>query len=251
LTTLTLAAARSRTALVAALLAVAGVAWSVTVVEMRGMDDGPWTSLGTPGWFAGVWIAMMAAMMLPSAWPTIALHSRMGDARTAFAPLLFTAAYLAMWVVFGGLVFAVATIGAHAGVDVLVWSREGRWVAAATLFAAAVYELTPAKRVCLDNCRSPFNSLMDSWRAGPRGALELGVRHGGSCVGCCWALMASLFALGVMSLVWTAVIAIVIAAEKLLERRRAVTYATVALLTSLGVLMLVAPDGIPALTIPG
>ncbi len=250
MTTLTLAAARSRTALVAALLAVACVAWTVTVVEMRGMDEGPWTSLGTPGWFAGVWITMMAAMMLPSAWPTIALHSRMGEARTAFAPLLFTAGYLAMWVVLGALAFAVAAVGAHVGVEVLAWSRGGRWVAAATLFAAAAYELTPAKRACLDRCRSPFGSLMDSWRAGPRGAVELGVRHGGWCVGCCWALMASLFALGVMSLVWTALIAVVIASQKLLERRRAANYATVALLGLLGFLMLVAPDRIPLLTIP-
>jgi predicted metal-binding membrane protein len=76
------------------------------------------------------------------------------------------------------------------------------------------------------------------------------VRHGGWCVGCCWALMASLFALGVMSLVWTALIAVVIASQKLLERRRAANYATVALLGLLGFLMLVAPDRIPLLTIP-
>jgi predicted metal-binding membrane protein len=208
------------------------------------MDDGPWTSLGAPGWFVGVWVAMTVAMMLPSAWPTVALHSRMGERRTALAPLLFTAAYLAMWAAFGAVAFAVAAVGQHAGVDVLGWNRAGRWVAAATLFAAAVYELTPAKHVCLDQCRSPFDSLMHSWRAGPRSALELGVRHGGWCVGCCWALMASLFALGVMSLMWSALIAIVIAAQKMLESRRAATYGTVALLAGLGVLILAAPDAI-------
>jgi predicted metal-binding membrane protein len=249
-TTLALAAARTRTGLVVALVAVAGVGWAVIAVEMRGMDEGPWTSLGTPGWFLGVWVAMAAAMMLPSAWPAVALHSRMGEARSSVAPLLFTVTYLAVWVAFGVLALAVAAAARHTASDFLAWQRAGRWLAGATLLTAAGYELTRLKRRCLESCRNPFGSLMESWRGGAKGALELGARHGAWCVGCCWALMASLFALGVMSLTWCALIAGVIAAEKMLERRRIATYATAALLTVLGVALLAAPGAIPSLTIP-
>ena len=91
--------------------------------------------------------------------------------------------------------------------DVLAWDRAGRWVAGATLLVAAVYELTPLKDVCLRKCRSPLGFLLGAWRDGRAGALRMGVGHGAWCVGCCWALMASLFALGVMSLVWMAFVA--------------------------------------------
>ena len=250
MTTLALAAARSRFRLTAALIAVAAAGWIVTAMQMSGMDEGPWTSLGTPGWFIGVWVAMMAAMMLPSVWPTVALYSRMSETRSPGLPALFTAGYLAPWVAFGALAFGTAALLDNLAGDVFAWNRAGRWAAAATLLVAAVYELTPPKAACLGNCRNPFGFLFDSWRRGSRGALELGTRHGAWCVGCCWALMASLFALGVMSLVWSAVVAIVIAAEKMLERRRLATYATVALLTALAVCILTAPDAIPALTVP-
>jgi predicted metal-binding membrane protein len=86
---------------------------------------------------------------------------------------------------------------------------------------------------------------------GRSGALQMGARHGVWCIGCCWALMASLFALGVMSLVWMAVVAGLIAFEKLIPSRRAATYGTTSILLVLGVLLLAAPDAIPALTIPG
>jgi predicted metal-binding membrane protein len=119
-----------------------------------------------------------------------------------------------------------------------------------TLVLAAVYELTPLKDVCLGKCRSPLGFLLGSWRDGKLGGLTMGLRHGGWCIGCCWALMASLFALGVMSLLWMAVVAGLIAFEKLIPWRRAATYGTAGALLLLGVLMLAAPDAIPGLTIP-
>ena len=133
----------------------------------------------------------------------------------------------------------------------LAWDRAGRWVAGGTLVVAAVYELTPLKDVCLGKCRSPLGFLLGSWRDGRSGALRMGARHGAWCVGCCWALMASLFALGVMSIAWMAFVAGLIAAEKLVPWRRVATYGTAAMLLGLGVLVLAAPDAIPALTIPG
>ena len=214
------------------------------------MDGGPWTSLGALSWFVGVWIVMMAAMMFPSVAPTVALYSRMTKSRSPLAPILFTAGYLLAWTTVGAAAFALATVGGRISGDVLAWDRGGRWVAAATLLVAAVYELTPLKDVCLGKCRSPLGFLLGAWRGGRLGALQMGARHGAWCIGCCWALMASLFALGVMSLVWMAFVAGLIAFEKLIPSRRAATYGTAAILLVLGVLVIAAPDAIPGLTVP-
>ena len=167
------------------------------------------------------------------------------------APLLFAGGYLVAWATVGALAFAVAATGEWLTSDVLAWDRAGRWIAGVTLIVAAVYELTPLKDVCLGKCRSPLGFLLGAWRDGPRGSVEMGVRHGAWCIGCCWALMASLFALGVMSIAWMAFVAGLIAFEKLVPWRRTATYGTAAILLTLGVLLLAAPDAIPGLTIPG
>jgi predicted metal-binding membrane protein len=245
------AAARTRLGLIALLLALAAVGWWWTAREMQGMDGGPWTELGTAAWFLGVWIVMMAAMMFPSVAPTVALYSKLRQTRALGAPLLFTAGYLLVWSAVGLVAYALARIGAELFGDVLAWDRAGRWVAGTTLLVAAVYELTPLKNVCLGKCRSPLGFLLGSWRDGLSGATQMGARHGAWCVGCCWALMASLLALGLMSVVWMALVAGIIAFEKLIPSRRAATYGTAAVLLVLGVLMLFAPDVIPGLTIPG
>jgi predicted metal-binding membrane protein len=238
-----LTAARARLGLVALLFGVAALGWWSTANRMQGMDAGPWTALGTLGWFVGVWVVMMAAMMFPSLAPTVALYARMATDRVA--PLLFAAGYLLVWGAAGVTAFAVARIGGELAGDVLAWDRAGRWVAGATLLVAAAYELTPLKDVCLAKCRSPLGFLLGAWRDGRAGGLQMGARHGAWCVGCCWALMASLFALGLMSLVWMAFVAALIALEKTLPWRRVATYGTA------GILLLAAPDVVPALTIPG
>ena len=245
------AAARARLGLVAVLFVIAGCGWWWTVDQMNGMDGGPWTDLGAFVWFVGVWVVMMAAMMLPSVAPTVALYSRMTRARSAAAPFLFTLGYLLSWAGVGLLAFVAAAAGGRLTGDVLAWDRAGRWVAGATLLVAAAYELTPVKDICLGKCHSPLGFLLGSWRDGMAGALQMGTRHGGWCIGCCWALMLSLFALGAMSIAWMAFVAGLIAFEKLVPWRRAATYGTATVLLALGVLMLAAPDMLPALTIPG
>lgn len=244
-----LRAVRGRLGLVALLVAIAAIGWWWTAERMRGMDGGPWSSLGTLGWFLGVWVVMMAAMMFPSLAPTVALYSRMTKDR--MAPLVFTAGYLLIWGAAGLAAFAVARSGGLVAGDFLDWGHAGRWVAGATLLVAAAYEVTPLKDVCLNKCRSPLGFLIGSWKDGRAGSLRMGVRHGGWCVGCCWGLMASLFALGVMSLVWMALVAALIAAEKTLPWRRVAIYGTAGLLLALGLLVLTAPDAVPALSIPG
>jgi predicted metal-binding membrane protein len=244
------AATRARAGLVALLFAVAALCWWFTAKQMAGMDDGPWSALGALGWFVAIWITMMAAMMLPSVAPTVALYSRITESRSPWSPLAFTSGYLVAWASVGLTAFAVAILAGRAAGDVLAWDRGGRWVASITLVAAAVYELTPLKDVCLGKCRSPLGFLLGSWRDGPVGGLQMGIRHGGWCIGCCWALMASLFALGVMSLVWMTVVACLIAFEKLIPSRRVATLGTAGVLLGLGALLAVAPDALPGLTIP-
>jgi predicted metal-binding membrane protein len=244
------AAVRVRLGLVLALFALAAIGWWWTADRMRGMDDGPWTGLGALGWFLGVWVVMMAAMMFPSVAPTVALYSRMTQTRSPLSPLLFAAGYLVVWTGAGVVAFLVWSAVARIPGDVFAWDRAGRWVAGVTLLVAALYELTPLKDVCLGKCRSPLGFLLGSWRDGLSGALRMGARHGAWCVGCCWALMASLFALGVMSVAWMAFVAGLIAVEKTLPWRRVATYGTAALLLTLGVLLLAAPGAVPGLTVP-
>jgi predicted metal-binding membrane protein len=232
------------------LFAVAGLGWWWTVDQMQGMDNGPWTSLGTFSWFLVIWVVMMAAMMLPSVAPTIALYSRMTSARTPLAPVMFVVGYLLTWAGTGVIAFVAANAANWTGGHVLAWDRAGRWVAGGTLLVAAVYELTPLKDACLGKCRSPLGFLLGSWRERWFGGLRMGVKNGAWCVGCCWALMASLFALGIMSLGWMALVAGLIAAEKILPWRRVATYGTAAVLFVLGLLLLAAPDAIPNLMIP-
>jgi predicted metal-binding membrane protein len=244
------AAARARFGLVIVLFALAGIGWWWTADQMRGMDQGPWTGLGTAGWFLGVWIVMMAAMMFPSLAPTVALYSRMTRKRSPMSPLLFSSGYLLTWAAAGVLAFTVGKVAFAIAGDDLSWSHAGRPVAGATLLIAAVYQLTPLKDVCLGKCRSPLGLLLGSWRDGPSGALRMGAKNGAWCVACCWALMASLFALGVMSIAWMAFVAGIIAVEKTVPWRRLATFGTALVLLGLGVLLLAAPHAVPALTVP-
>ena len=170
--------------------------------------------------------------------------------RSPVAPLAFAGGYLVTWGAAGLAAFGIAAGGGRVAGSVLAWDRAGRWVAGGTLLVAAVYELTPVKDVCLGKCRHPLGALLASWRGGAAGAISMGARNGAWCVGCCWALMLSLFALGIMSVVWMALIAAVIAAEKLLPWRRVATYGSAVLLAAVGILLLWPPSALPGLTIP-
>jgi predicted metal-binding membrane protein len=244
-------AARARLGLIAALFAFAAVAWWSTADRMSGMDAGPGTDVGALGWFLGVWLVMMAAMMLPSVSPTVALYARMARRSSVVGPFVFAAGYLATWTAAGLVAYGVFELGRSLLGDELTWDGAGRWLAGGTLVLAAAYELTPLKDVCLAKCQSPLGYLLGAWRAGRAGALRMGAGHGAWCIGCCWALMASLFALGVMSIAWMAFVAALIAAEKTLPWRRVATYGTAGILLGLGLLLLVAPGAVPALAVPG
>jgi hypothetical protein len=152
------AATRAHLGLMFALFALAAAGWWWTIRRMHGMDNGPWTDLGTFGWFISVWIVMMAAMMFPSVAPTVALYARMSR-KSRLAPVVFVAGYLITWTVAGIIAFLIGMVGSQIAPD-LAWEHAGRFLTGATLLLAAAYELTPLKNVCLGKCRSPLGFLL-------------------------------------------------------------------------------------------
>ncbi|MGH2762192.1 MAG: DUF2182 domain-containing protein [Thermoleophilaceae bacterium] len=246
-----------RLALVAVLLALAVVGWLVTDERMAGMDAGPGADPGALGFYVGVWVVMMAAMMFPSIAPMVIAYSRIQERRRErgkahsgpVAVGLFVGGYLVAWTAFGLAAYGVLELGRSLSIDVLAWDRAGPYVAGGVILAAAVYQLTPAKDACLRRCRGPLDFVMGYWKPGYAGALRMGVGHGAWCVGCCWALMAALFALGVMSLGWMAFVAVLIAVEKLLPWAVA-NRGVAVLLAVLGIAVAFAPASVPGLTLP-
>jgi predicted metal-binding membrane protein len=241
-----------------ALIAVAGLAWLLTGERMAGMDMGPGTDPGSLAFYVPVWVGMMAAMMLPSAVPMVAAHSTVQQRRRALgrnptrgASLAFASGYLLIWTAFGVVAYALFELVRSLDVEALSWSRDGPYVAGAVIAAAAIYQLSPLKDACLAKCRSPLAFVVGSWRDGRLGATRMGVEHGAWCVGCCWGLMLTLFALGVMSLTWTVAIAALIAAEKLLPWPTLANRGVALLLILLAVGVALAPEHVPGLTIPG
>jgi predicted metal-binding membrane protein len=238
-----------RIALVGVLCVLAAIAWWWTVDRMSGMDMGPGTDPGTVGFFLTTWVVMMAAMMFPSIAPMVLMYASMDRTRRGATPF-FVAGYLIVWGAVGLLGFAVLKVGASVAGDFFAWDHAGRWTAAGVLVAAAAYEFTPAKYACLRRCRSPLGFVVSSWRDGRLGALQMGTLHGAWCIGCCWALMAALFALGAMSIAWMAVVAALIAIEKLLPWRVVATGGVAVILALLAIGIAASPANVPGLTVP-
>jgi predicted metal-binding membrane protein len=244
--------------LIGLLIGLAALAWAITSEQMAGMDAGPGTDPGALGFFIGVWVVMMAAMMFPSIAPMVVMHARVqegrrerGQAVAIGATALFVGGYLVAWTAAGLVGYGILELGRATTGGAFSWDNAGPYLAGAVVIAAAVYQLTPLKDVCLRHCRSPFMFVMRHWRPGRIGAMRMGIIHGGWCVGCCWALMAALFALGVMSLGWMAFIAALIAMEKLLPWKAFANCGIAILLLVIGLAVALAPASVPGLTLPG
>jgi predicted metal-binding membrane protein len=209
------------------LWAMAGACWMVTVglIIVGGINVAdhdtviedsplPWPLLLTA--FVGAWLVMVGAMMLPTTVPMVRLFTVI-SARTPHpwsARATFFAAYLTVWTG-----FALVALGGDTGVHTLVdhWSwlhaREGL-VLAGALAVAGLVQFSPLKERCLTLCRDPKAFLYQHYRRGLGGAWTVGIRHGLSCLGCCWGLMLVMFATGVGSLAWMAGLTVVMVAEK-------------------------------------
>jgi predicted metal-binding membrane protein len=201
-----------------ATLGLAAAAWVVAVREMQGMDMGVATRLGSFAFFVALWVAMMAAMMLPGAAPTVVRRVHAGG-RVRAMPL-FVGSYLAVCTLVGVAVYAV-------------YRPHGSVAASAVAIAAGVYELTPLKRHFRRPCRESVGS---------------GFEFGLYCVGSSIGLMLLLLALGVMSVTWMSVIAVLALGQKLLPAKAAVNVPLALAIVGLGVLIVIAPSSVPGLT---
>jgi predicted metal-binding membrane protein len=246
-----LQAARQRPEVAAGLLFAAALAWWWTVERMAGMDAGPGTDLGTVGWFTGVWVVMMAAMMLPSFAPSLAAYATLTRGRRHIRLLLFCAGYLLAWAAAGLVAYGLFQLGKGLLAGELAWHGGGRWLSGGVLALAAAYEFTPVKHAYLARCRERLGDIQGVSRQDSSAALALGLRNGSWCIGCSWALMAALFALGVMSLTWMALIAVLVALEKTGPSPVAAKLATASVLAVLAAAVLAAPQQVPGLVVPG
>jgi predicted metal-binding membrane protein len=223
---------------------------------MAGMDAGPGTDPGSVGFYVGAWVVMMAAMMFPSIAPMVLMYRRIHKRRLELgktrpgATALFVAGYLIAWTAFGLAAYGLLQAIRSLSIDAFSWSEGGRYLAGGVIVVAAAYQLTPAKDVCLRKCRGPLDFVLGYWRSGYSGALRMGVEHGAWCVGCCWALRAALFALGVMSVGWMVFVAALIAIEKMLPWKAIANRGIAATLLTLGVAVALVPGQVPGLTLP-
>ena len=211
-------------ALAGLLLGVTAFAWLGVIrsaAMMMPMPEMEPLSAGAMVEFTLAWGVMMTAMMLPSAAPMILLYSgasqRRGESsQRVIPPEAFALTYVALWLLTGVPVYlAWVGVGELAGRSI-AFGAAMPYAIAATLFAAGIYQLTPAKHACLRQCQSPVDFLMRRWRSGYLASLGLAATHAAYCIGCCWALMLLLVVAGAMSLPWVLAIALVVFAEKVL-----------------------------------
>jgi predicted metal-binding membrane protein len=249
---------RRQLGLIGLLLGLALFGWFLTDDRMAGMDAGPGTELGSLGFYVTAWVVMMAAMMFPSMAPMVLTYDRIQRRRRALGrdgagpgcTTLFVSGYLLAWTAYGLAAYALFKLFRSLSPEALSWDKGGPYVAGGVILAAAVYQLTPAKDVCLRHCRSPLDFIVGHFREGYGGALRVGFGHGAWCVGCCWALMAALFAVGVMSIGWMVFVAALIATEKLLPWKVLANRGVALLLVILGLAVALVPDRVPGLTMP-
>ena len=200
-----------------AALGLAAASWVVAVRQMNGMDMGVATQLGPLPFFVALWVAMMAAMMLPGAAPAVLRSAHARGMRTV---PLFVGSYLAVWTLVGVAVYAL-------------YRPHGSFAAGALVIAAGVYELTPLKQHFRRLCRESVGS---------------GFEYGVCCVGSSIGLMLVLVAVSAMSVSWMSVIAVLVFAQKVLPMKAAIDLPVALAIVGLGILILIAPSSVPGLT---
>ncbi|SIT57799.1 conserved membrane hypothetical protein [Mesorhizobium prunaredense] len=253
--------------LLASLVVLTAAAWALTLYQtfsmdmpmgiavrggmegMEGMAGMAMAGIAADGWslagaaaFLAVWTVMMAAMMLPAAAPMIFMFAAAQARReqhVAVPTWMFVAGYMLVWAAAGLLVYVLVQFGSEFATS-LDPPQRSKWAPLAlgvTLGVAGLYQFTTLKHICLSHCRSPLAFVAQHWRDGRVGALEMGLRHGLYCFGCCWALFAVLVAAGVMSVAWMLLLTLVVFVEKLMQRGRRFEGALGIALIALGIVV--------------
>ena len=246
---------RARIVILAALLVLAAIAWVLVIGQAAtagamAMGPGSLTMGMAAPLFLAIWIAMMVAMMFPTAAPMILMFATIAAGKQQrgqpYAPTwIFVGAYLLIWSLFGLCAYGVA-------VGLERWAARSMWAMAhlaqlggVILIVAGLYQLSPFKHICLAKCRTPLQFVLGSWRDGRVGAFRMGLAHGLYCLGCCWLLFLILFPLGVMNIAAMAVITALIFAEKSLPAGRRIGQFAAVVLIAYGVVVLLAPAALP------
>lgn len=241
---------QERAILMAALIGVSAVAWLYTIYRgwsVNGMETAmprmePWSGADFVLAFV-MWVVMMMAMMIPSASPMIlmfaAINRKRRERQDPFVPTgLFLLSYLLVWGGFSALAATAQWRLSAAELFSPAMAITSSLLGGGLLLAAGIYQMMPLKYACLHHCRSPLEHLINGWREGRPGAFVMGLRHGVYCMGCCWALMSLLFVGGVMNLLWVAIIAAIVFAEKVAPAGRWVSRISGTLLMAWGIWML-------------
>jgi predicted metal-binding membrane protein len=244
--------ARAQVGIGVALVVLTAGAWVLTVRQGHGAGAAAMTPTMGMGvvLFLGVWVAMVAAMMFPAVAPMILMYARVTANRRAsgktWAPTsLFVAGYVLLWTAIGVVAFALATAGEGLAGRVDLVAENASRIGALLIVVAGAYQFSALKDRCLTQCRSPLAFLAQHWRDGGRGALTMGVHHGLHCAGCCWALMAMLFPLGMMNVAALGAVTAFLYAEKALPGGNVLRYAAGVGLLAYGLCALVDPGLLP------
>ena len=209
----------------ALLIAAPASSWFATVQALcRTLPEGAW-SFSAAAVTASMWSAMTLAMMLPSASPMILTYAEIAEtaarkSERIVSPLVIAAGYASVWLVFSLLATVIQIVLTRAALlNTGITSASGI-LAGAIFIGAGVYQFSALKHACLTHCQNPFPFFFTNWATTPGGVFRLGVEQGLYCLGCCWAMMMVMFAVGAMNVAWMAGLAAVMTIEKLLTGRR-------------------------------
>lgn len=228
-------------------------AWLALLMFMGGMDDGSETPLQRLPFFLAGWVVMLTAMMLPTELNyivTLAAIIKLRDitpvARIRLM-LCFIAGYTTSWVAYGLVAYFLNSVFRVVCTDLATLNGDGPMMSGYVLIFAGLYQVSALKQACLKGCRSPLAFFAQHWDEGEINALTMGIRHGIVCLGCCWAMMAVMFTVSIMSLTWMALLTLIMFAEKMLPKGRALTIPIACFLWVMGTWIIVSPETAPLL----
>lgn len=238
--------ARPKLIAVACVVLLAGAGWFYLGLQAAGlldvlcrpMSNGGQASLTNAGIIAAMWVAMTLAMMLPSAAPMILTYAEIADTaarkgEVVVSPFVIAAGFTVVWLGFAVAATVAQLTLTHATMINASMASASGLFSGAILIGAGVYQFTALKHACLTQCQHPFPFFFANWKTTPRGVFGLGLRQGLYCLGCCWAMMLVMFAVGVMNVIWMAALGIVMTIEKIGTGKR-FTYGVGVVLIAIG-----------------
>ncbi|MDJ0703796.1 MAG: DUF2182 domain-containing protein [Leptolyngbyaceae cyanobacterium MO_188.B28] len=241
------------------IVALSILAWIACLIVMGGMDQGPRTPLHDFPTFLIGWVIMLTAMMLPSeilyvkVYATLledTIDKRDGRVSQFNCVTFFIAGYGIAWIGYGMIAFILDAIIRANLFEFIALIQAGPMLAGSVLFLAGVYQVSSLKHACLTHCRSPLSYFARNWRDGCLGGLRMGLSHGFVCVGCCWALMAVMFAVGAMNLIWMGLLTLLMFAEKIFPFGPKLAIPIAVFLWAMGVWIAISPEFAPLLQNP-